>query len=160
MENEYDELDKILSSGLSKKKLKKRLGIVFIELSLLIISVCIFIIVVNKHSKFLFDNNILKITYIVLILFIILLILGIIFYFSNYKIKYNVSNKAIYFYGALFGLISINSFLSLYLLYGPVDSFKESLVEYSDKIEKFNDLKKWFYSDKEIEKIRENKETN
>lgn len=160
MENEIDDLDKLLSSGLSKKKLFKRLGIVFIELSLLIISVSIFVIVVNGHSKFLFNDNILKITYIVLIIFIILLIVGFIFYFKNYKIRYKLNNKAITVYAVLFGLISINSFLFLYLLYGPINEFKKSLIEFSDKIEKYNDLKKWFYNENEIEEIRKNKETS
>ena len=160
MENELDELDKLLSSGLTKKKLLKRLGIVFIELSLLVISVCIFIIVVNGHSKYLFNDNVLKITYIVLIIFIILLILGLIFCIKNYRVKYKISNKAITVYAILFGLISINSFLFLYLLYGPTKEFKKSLVEFSDKIEKYDYVKKWFYNENEIEEIRENKETN
>ena len=160
MDKELDELDKELLIGINKKRLLKRFGIVFIELSILIISVCIFAIVVNSHSKYIFNNSILTIAYIVLILSIILLIIGILLFVKNYRIKYKLSNKAIYAYAIMLGLITVNSLLSLYLLYGPIKSFKKSLVEFSDKFEKYDDLKRYFYSDSEIEEIRKIKETN
>lgn len=160
MENELDELDTKLLSGLDKRKVLKRLSIVFIEISLLIIPICIFIIVVNKHSKYLFNDSICILSYITLIVFDILLIIGLVLFIRSYRLKLKISNKAIYVYAVLFGLISINSLLFLYLLYGPNKAFKKSVVEFSDKFEKYNEVKYYFYSNNEIEEIKNDKETN
>lgn len=160
MENELDELDTKLLSGLDKRKVLKRLSIVFIEISLLIIPICTFIIVVNKHSKYLFNDSICILSYITLIVFDILLIIGLVLFIRSYRLKLKISNKAIYVYAVLFGLISINSLLFLYLLYGPNNAFKKSVVEFSDKFEKYNEVKYYFYSNNEIEEIKNDKETN
>ena len=149
-----DEIEKELNEGLDKKVFIKRISLVLVEVSVLLIAICIFIITIGNHSRVLFNNDIYFIANIVLIISIILLISGILIFIKLYNIPFIIKRVSLIVYAFLFGIIVLNVTILLYLLYGPAVEFREFLVKYSDTFDKYSSVSSWFYSEEEIEEIR------
>ncbi len=139
---------------IKKTKLKKNKKKFFLRvLPLLLIPILLVLTVISTHSTELIIIPINYVIYILLSLFIYLLITG----FFLIKKKKNKSNKKqkikkvilttmliIYMLGCSFGL---------FLLYGPYDKFRTWFISTSMSTMSHQYFCKWFYSDKEIDKV-------
>ena len=145
---------------IKKTKLKKNKKKFFLRvLPLLLIPILLVLTVISTHSTELIIIPINYVIYILLSLFIYLLITG----FFLIKKKKNKSNKKqkikkvilttmliIYILGCSFGL---------FLLYGPYDKFRTWFISTSMSTMSHQYFCKWFYSDKEIDKVIRNNYT-
>lgn len=147
--------EEIKKTKLNKKKKKFFLRV----LPLLLIPILLVLTVISTHSTELIIIPINYVIYILLSLFIYLLITG----FFLIKKKKNKSNKKqkikkvilttmliIYILGCSFGL---------FLLYGPYDKFRTWFISTSMSTMSHQYFCKWFYSDKEIDKVIRNNYT-
>lgn len=145
---------------IKKTKLNKNKKKFFLRvLPLLLIPILLVLTVISTHSTELIIIPINYVIYILLSLFIYLLITG----FFLIKKKKNKSNKKqkikkvilttmliIYILGCSFGL---------FLLYGPYDKFRTWFISTSMSTMSHQYFCKWFYSDKEIDKVIRNNYT-
>ena len=145
---------------IKKTKLNKNKKKFFLRvLPLLLIPILLVLTVISTHSTELIIIPINYVIYILLSLFIYLLITG----FFLIKKKKNKSNKKqkikkvilttmliIYILGCSFGL---------FLLYRPYDKFRTWFISTSMSTMSHQYFCKWFYSDKEIDKVIRNNYT-
>lgn len=137
---------------LKKDKNKAKTDILIIILSFLVPSLVV-LSVIGLHSTYLFRK---PFNYIIMGLCIITIILLI------YKIIKKIKNKgknakhkksAYIIYYVLISLYAIGCSTFLFMLYGPIDTFRNWLITTAMQTMNHQYLCKWFYSDKEIDNI-------
>lgn len=145
---------------IKKTKIKKNKKKFFLRiLPLILIPILLVLTVISTHSTKLVIIPINYIVYILLSLFIYLLILGF-FLIKSKKVKSSKKKKVkkiilttiliIYILGCCSGL---------FLLYGPYNNFRTWFISTSMSTMSHQYFCKWFYSDKEINKVIRNNYT-
>ncbi len=153
--NNEDDIEKKLKDGLNKRKKNKRLGLKFICLSLLFLPCFISLIIVSYHSNKLINKNISLILKILTALLFITLIIGLILVIKNIKIKLKPKVKKIFKYIYLFFMViyTVGCITVLFLLYGPVNDFRDWLVTTAMQTKDHKYLCTWFYNQDEIDEV-------
>ena len=134
---------------------KRKLGLFFIVLSLLLLPGMQVLFIIGCNSKYLIRAPFFISVCILIVLLTILLIVGIILFNKSkkeknkkkiFKILFNIF-MVIYLVGCVFFVV---------LLYGPNEKFKTWLITTAMQTKDHQYLCKWFYSDKDIYEILNN----
>lgn len=146
-----------LSEIKRKEKTDKR-NIFFRIIPLLLIPGLFVLTIISMHSKRLVLTPISYAVYILLSLCIYLIIVSF-FVIKKEKNKNNKINKrkipSILFKGFMF-LYMLGCIIFLFMLYGPIDNFRNWLISTSMSTMSHDYICKWFYSDEEISKVLNN----
>ena len=147
-------LDNELDIELKKCQKQKINGIRLIKISAFFIPYLVFLLIVSFHSNRFISNNFkFYLTIFSSIIFIVLLI-GLILLIKNIKVRYE--NKGLTFLKSLYyiivGVSTLCVIFFVYILYGPSDEFRKTIIENDMSSSKKVHYCKWFYTDKEISK--------
>lgn len=146
-----------LSEIKRKEKTDKKI-ILFRIIPLLLIPSLIVLTIISMHSKRLILTPISYFVYILLSLCIYLIIVSF-FVMKKEKNKNKKANKrkisSILFKGFMF-IYATGCLIFLFILYGPIDNFRNWLISTSMSTMSHDYICKWFYSDEEINKVLNN----
>ena len=107
--------------------------------------------IISTHSKRLINEPLSIIIYILFSLCLYLFILGLIFIKKDKKNKKKRKRKIIF--NTFIIIYVIGCSLFLFLLYGPINNFRDWFISTSMSTMSHKYLCKWFYSDEEISKV-------
>ena len=149
----YSDKTEVLNLDEIKFKKKDKKKIFFRIIPIIMIPFLVVLTIISIHSKKLIIVPINYIVYILLSLFIYLLLIG---FFLVKKNKTNKSKKqkiisVVTKAVATIYILGCSSFL--FLLYGPYDNFRAWLISTAMSTMNHQYLCKWFYNDKEIDKV-------
>lgn len=149
----YSDKTEVLNLDEIKFKKKDKKKIFFRIIPIIMIPFLVVLTIISIHSKKLIIVPINYIIYILLSLFIYLLLIG---FFLVKKNKTNKSKKqkiisVVTKAVATIYILGCSSFL--FLLYGPYDNFRTWLISTAMSTMNHQYLCKWFYNDKEIDKV-------
>lgn len=149
----YSDKTEVLNLDEIKFKKKDKKKIFFRIIPIIMIPFLVVLTIISIHSKKLVIVPINYVVYILLSLFIYLLLIG---FFLVKKNKTNKSKKqkiisVVTKAVATIYILGCSSFL--FLLYGPYDSFRTWLISTAMSTMNHQYLCKWFYNDKEIDKV-------
>lgn len=149
----YSDKTEVLNLNEIKVKKKDKKKIFFRIIPIIMIPFLVVLTIISIHSKKLIIVPINYIIYILLSLFIYLLLIGF-FLVKKNKIKKNKKQKIISVISKVVATIYILGCSSfLFLLYGPYDNFRAWLISTAMSTMNHQYLCKWFYNDKEINKV-------
>lgn len=146
--------EKELEDEVEMKKKKYSTGVKFVVISTLFIPMLITFFIIGLHSNKLVTNTLHKVVFILLALFIIMFIIGIVKIINNKKTKHK-RVKAIfkYIYATIMTFYIFGCTLLLFLLYGPINDFKDWLVTTAMATMDHKHYCTWFYNQKEIDEV-------
>ncbi len=167
MNNEVkDKVEEELEKSTIKRKKTKKDGIFLMGISYVVIPILVSMIIISMHSKKLITDNILDISYIILVAALILFVFGLGMFLCNIKIKTEKKVHKFFKYLYIFSMTIYTVFCAtiLIMLYGPIDSFKEMIITNSKNGSTEDKICRWLYSEEEINeylpKEKEDEEEN
>ena len=136
---------------------KRKLGLLIIILSLLLLPGMQVLFIIGCNSKYLIRVPFFIIICILIILLTILLIIGIILFNKNQKKKEKNKKRVFKILFSIFmSIYVIGCVFFVVLLYGPNEKFKTWLITTAMQTKDHQYLCKWFYSDKDILEVLNN----
>ena len=139
----------------TKKERKKRTGVNLSLISWLLIPGLFFFYIVSCHSSKLIPPFISTIIICLLGLFVGIFLVGFFYYCMNFKVKLKKKRKM--FFLILYTIFEVCYIIGvcviLFLLYGPMNNFRDWLVTTAMNTKDHKYYATWFYSDSEIEEV-------
>lgn len=150
-----DEINGELNEGLIKRQKQKKYGLHLILIVLVFVPIFITLLMIGQHSNELISKNMLNILYVLTGICSGLIIIGGILYLKNIKIKYisriNKIFKYIYMFFMTIYILCCATFL--FLLYGPINDFRDWLVTTAMATKDHQYYCTWFYNQNEIDEV-------
>lgn len=140
-------------SNISKKEKKDLKLLFFRTIPLLLIPVFLVLTIISLHSKRLILT---PISYTVYILFSLCIYLLFVSFFIIKKRKPKKKKIASILFKVFMSFYIIGCLTFLFILYGPIDTFRTWLISTSMSTMSHDYICKWFYSDKEINNVLNN----
>lgn len=149
------DVEEKLNEGLDKRQKLKIYGMRLTFVSLFFLPGIISLIIIGTHSNELVTKILFEALTGFAGFFTGTLIVGLILYIKNYQIETIRKVKAIYKYIYSFFMVFyvMGCITILFLLYGPVNSFRDWLVTTAMATKDHHYYCTWFYNDKEIEEV-------
>lgn len=154
-EKSSDEINMELNEGLIKRQKQKKYGLHLILIVLVFVPIFITLLMIGQHSNELISKNMLNILYVLTGICSGLILIGGILYLKNIKIKYisriNKIFKYIYMFFMTIYILCCATFL--FLLYGPINDFRDWLVTTAMATKDHQYYCTWFYNQNEIDEV-------
>ncbi len=148
---------KVEEKNLKKKfrQKQKRIGIRLSVIALLFLPIFLFFYVISCHS-----NELISSLFSNILLFLVgittgLLLVGFFFYCKNFKIELDkkIKKSILITYTILESMYILGISLVLFLLYGPVNNFRDWLVTTAMNTMNHKHYATWFYNESEINSV-------
>lgn len=144
-----------LNEGLIRRQKQKKYGLRLVLIVLFFIPIFITLLVIGKHSNELISKGMVSILYALSGLCSGLIFIGGILYLKNIKIKYVSKINKIFKYIYMFFMVSYTLCCAtfLFLLYGPINDFRDWLVTTAMATKDHQYYCTWFYNKTEIDEV-------
>lgn len=154
-EKKLDDIDEKLNEGLIKRQNQKKYGLHLVLIVLVFLPIFITLLVIGQHSNELISKNMVNILYVLTGICSGLVLIGGILYLKNINIKYisRVNKIFKYIYMFFMTIYIICCATLLFLLYGPMNDFRDWLVTTAMATKDHQYYCKWFYNQNEIDEV-------
>lgn len=144
-----------LNEGLIRRQKQKKYGLRLVLIVLFFIPIFITLLVIGQHSNELISKGMVSILYALSGLCSGLIFIGGILYLKNIKIKYVSKINKIFKYIYMFFMViyTLCCATFLFLLYGPINDFRDWLVTTAMATKDHQYYCTWFYNKTEIDEV-------